>query len=139
MEKFSRPFFDRMDICIETAPVSFRELAVSQRKESSKDIKERVERAHEIQKKRYQNEPFRYNGELGAREIKKYCAIRDKESDFMEAVFQKLGISARAYHKILKTARTIADLEGGGEIGISHLSEAVCYRMADQKYWMKKE
>ena len=103
--------------------------------ESTKQIKERVLEARSRQERRYRNTRYRFNAELGAGDIRNYCALGMKQQELMEQVFQVMKLSARAYHKIIKVARTIADLDGAEQIQEIHLSEAICYRMNDGKYW----
>ena len=91
--------------------------------------------ARSRQERRYKETRYRFNAELGVGDIKEYCALGLKEQEMMEQVFCKMKLSARAYHKIIKVARTIADLDGSDEIREQHLGEAICYRMNDGKYW----
>ena len=89
----------------------------------------------QIQNRRYKGTRYRFNAELGAGDIKEYCPLGSKEQEMMEQIFNMMNLSARAYHKIIKVARTIADLDGSDKINDTHLTEAVCYRMNDSKYW----
>lgn len=134
----SGPIIDRVDICVETPKVTFDELVgTGQRNESSAGIRERVMMARKIQEKRYAGIGRKFNAELTAGEIRQFCALGAKEQRFMERIFESMELSARAYHKVLKVARTIADLEGEEKIRELHLSEAVFYRSAEQKYFRK--
>lgn len=137
--KISMPLLDRIDLCTEAAEVTYKQLTGKKKAESSKSIRKRVKEARKIQQKRYQCENINYNGELSGKQVEKYCNLGKEEQEFMEQVFSKMDLSARAYHRILKVARTIADLEGEEKINIGHLSEAVCYRSMDKKYWGNEE
>ncbi len=129
-EKLSRPLLDRMDLCVEAMPLSYEDLTRSQKNESSAAIRERVARCHEIQRRRYQNEPFFHNSRIPGSKIGQYCALGEKEEAYMRSVYEKAGMTARTYHKLLRVARTIADLEEEEQIRLRHLAEAVCYRSA---------
>lgn len=133
--KISRPLLDRIDICIETLQVNYKDLEEKKVTETSKDIRARVMKAREVQMNRYCNENFNYNSQLTPKSISKYCKLGRKEQILIEKAFTKMNLSARAYHRILKVARTIADLENAEDISIKHLSEAICYRSLDKKYW----
>lgn len=133
--KISQPFLDRMDICVEAPKVKYESLTGSRRQETSAQIRERVCRARDIQNQRYSGTKVVSNAMLGLNELKQYCQLGAKEESLMERAFSTLGLTARSYHKILKVARTIADLDGAGEIGGKHIKEAVGYRTMDKKYW----
>lgn len=134
----SGPMLSRIDICVETPKVTFSDLTKQRgENESSADIRERVLKAREIQSNRYLGKTNFYNADMGIHEIKRYCRLGEKEERFMERIFDTMQLSARVYHKILRVARTIADLEGKKEIEEIHLSEAVCYRGADSKFFGK--
>lgn len=128
--KISRPILDRIDITVEASPVAYEEFRKKEKNESSEEIRKRVIIAQEIQQQRGM-----FNGEMGAKEVERYCALGDEEEGYLQQIYQKMGLSARGCHKILKVARTIADLEGKGEIEKIHLSEAVGYRSLEEKYW----
>ena len=134
-DKVSQPLLDRIDICVEAAPVSFEELTVRGQNESSKTIRERVAACHEIQIRRYRNEDFFHNSRIPASRMEEFCHLGDKQQRYMEDVFKKMELTARSYHKILRVARTIADMDGADEIRISDLMEAVCYRSIGEKYF----
>lgn len=133
--KISQPILDRIDLCAEATEMTYKDLTTATKAECSSEIRKRVKAARNMQKIRYEGENVRYNGELSAKQVEKYCALSEREQEFMEQVFEKMELSARSYHRILKVARTIADLDGAEKIRISHLSEAVCYRGLDKKYW----
>ncbi|MBO5302594.1 MAG: YifB family Mg chelatase-like AAA ATPase [Lachnospiraceae bacterium] len=133
--KISRPLMDRIDICVETPVICYEELTGKEKNESSAEIRERIMKAFERQKQRFCGTNIRYNSQIPSGSIEKYCKLDTKQKKFMKKIFQSMELSARGYYKILKTARTIADLENSEEIQQKHLNEAVCYRMIDKKYW----
>lgn len=133
--KISQPLLDRFDICIEAMQINYKELAVTQREESSVEIRERVSIARDIQINRYKDENIYFNSQLNPRGIKSYCNLEEKDQALLEEAFARMNLSARAYHRILKVARTIADLDESSCIKSKHISEAICYRSLDQKYW----
>lgn len=133
--KISGPLLDRFDIHIEVAPVEYKKLSSKKKPESSETIRKRVEAARLIQAERYKEESIRSNDDLNARQIKKYIKINKDIEDILEVAFNKLNLSARSYNKILKLGRTIADLDGGGQIEEIHILEAIRYRSLEEKYW----
>ncbi|MDF2538786.1 MAG: comM [Herbinix sp.] len=133
--RISQPLLDRFDICIEALQMNYKELEVQEKQETSEEIRRRVSIAREIQMERYKEQNIYFNSELTPRSIKKYCKLGTKEQSLLEQAFIKMNLSARAYHRILKVARTIADLDQCEQIGTKHISEAICYRSMDQKYW----
>jgi magnesium chelatase family protein len=135
LDKISRPFLERMDICVETEPVKYVQLTSGEKAEHSKEIRKRVEKARAIQKERYRKEAVSCNGELTPQLLETYIHLGKKERSCMERLFQQMALSARTYHKTIKVARTIADLEGSEDITEVHLSEAVYYRSIDGKFW----
>ena len=126
--RISGPIYDRIDICVEAKAVELQQLQREERGKSSEELKKQVMRARNIQEIRYKNSPYFFNADLETKDIETYCFLEQEEKRFMEQVFYSLRLSARAYHRILKVARTIADLEGSVEIKKEHLTEAVCYR-----------
>lgn len=135
----SGPIVDRIDICVEAPKPTYQELVYSAgRGESSADIRERVMAARRLQEIRYAGTGIRFNSDLTAGDIRHFCRLGIKEQRFMERIFENMKLSARAYHRILKVARTIADLDGKENIEEMHLTEAVCYRNADNKYFWRK-
>lgn len=133
--KISGPLIDRIDIQIEVTPVKYQKLEDNGKVENSKQIKQRVDLAREIQKERYKEEKIYSNSMLTPKLIEKYCKIDEKSKKLLQNAFEKLGLSARAYGRILKVARTIADLDGKENIEINHIAEAIQYRNLDKKYW----
>lgn len=135
MGKISKPILDRIDICVEAAPIAYDELTAHGGNEDSKTIRERVEQARMIQTKRFAGKSIYFNSEIQSSDIKVFCKLSHKDEQFLKQIFQRMGMSARAYGKILKVARTIADLEGAEQIAHHHLCEAVGYRNVEDKYW----
>ncbi len=127
--KISGPLLDRIDIKIEVPAMDFDALETAPKGECSADIKVRVNAARAVQNRRYAKEKGLYfNAQLSPRCIEKYCKLGSREKQLMEKIYKKMNLSARGYHRILKLARTIADLEGAVNINTAHLSEAVQYR-----------
>ena len=135
MEKVSGPLLDRIDMQIEVAPVKYQKLEQKQIAETSEKIKQRVDKARNIQLKRYEGQKIYSNSELTPKLIETYCELDKSSQKIMKEAFQKLNFSARAYHRILKVARTIADLEEKEKIEVAHIAEAIQYRNLDRKYW----
>ena len=133
--RISGPLLDRIDIQVEVTPVKYKNLEYEGKAESSEEIKIRVNKTRKIQQKRYLNEKIYSNSQLTPKLIEKYCVLNNEEKKLLEMAFNNLGLSARAYGKILKVARTIADLDNKENIEINHLAEAIQYRSLDKKYW----
>ena len=134
----SGPILDRIDISVEAAKISVEELGQKNIcNESSAEIRKRVQRAVEIQRKRFENEGISFNSEMNPRQIRRFCKLSPEDQRLMERIFVSMDLSARAYHRVLRVARTIADLDGSDNIRANHLTEAACYRMTDSKYWSK--
>jgi len=135
LNRISQPLLDRFDICIEALQMKYKELQIQEKQETSADIRKRIDIARKIQLERYKGQNIYFNSQLTPRTIKKYCKLEAKEQSLLEQAFIKMNLSARAYHRILKVARTIADLDQSDIISTKHISEAICYRSMDQKYW----
>ncbi|MCR4909012.1 MAG: YifB family Mg chelatase-like AAA ATPase [Lachnospiraceae bacterium] len=137
LSRVSRPLLDRIDISCESEEIGFRELSEGSGggAESSEAIRARVADAFEIQRKRFSETPLRFNSEISGRNIREFCVIGEREERLLEEAFREMNLSARGYHRILKVARTIADLEHSDRIGCRHLSEAISYRSIDGRYW----
>ena len=129
--RISGPILDRIDIVTEAPRLELEALAQEQGGESSQKMKERVLEARERQKKRYTGTLFRFNADLGPGELRTYCHLGLKEQQYLEQVFESMDLSARTYHRTIKLARTIADLDRSDRIMQKHLGEAVCYRIAE--------
>ncbi len=136
--KISQPLLDRIDLAVEVQELSFSDLKSKKKEETSEEIRERVIKAREIQKARFKGE-YLYNSQMPGASIPLYCPLSDEGTKYMEGVYEKLGLSVRTYQKILKVARTIADLDNEPDILLCHLMEAVSYRRPDQKYWQPNQ
>ena len=135
MGKISGPLLDRIDLHVEVPAVSFGDLSSEASEESSAVIKERIQKARKIQLERYKDEGIFTNSQLSAAQIRKYCRITPQIREVLRSAFDNLGLSARAHDRILKVARTIADLDGESDITISCIAEAIQYRNLDRKFW----
>jgi magnesium chelatase family protein len=135
MSKLSGPLLDRIDIHIEVQKVEFEQLAERRKGEKSEDIRKRVLIAREIQRERYKDLTISYNAQIGPKEIEKYCELDTTSFNLIKLAMEKLNLSARAYDRILKVARTIADLEESENILSQHVSEAIQYRSLDREFW----
>ena len=135
MNKLSGPLLDRIDIHIEVQKVEFEQLAEKRKGESSIEIRNRVLKARETQAKRYKELDINYNAQMGPKEIEKYCDLDSTCQQLIKNAMEKLNLSARAYDRILKVARTIADLDDAENISPAHISEAIQYRSLDRDFW----
>ncbi len=136
LSKISGPLLDRIDIHIEVTPVPFEKLSDERRGESSILIRERVSNARRIQSERFAEfEKVHYNAQMGVKQIRQFCKIDDASLQLLKIAMERLNLSARAYDRILKVARTIADLEGSENIIGNHISEAIQYRSLDRDGW----
>ena len=135
LSKVSQPFLDRMDLCVETPKVSYRELMSDNQNVTSESILKKVIQAREIQRERYQGRMYATNSGMNLDEIRRFCCLEEKAQRMMERAFEMLGLTARTYFRTLRVARTIADLEESEQIRGCHLAEAISYRMVDQKIW----
>lgn len=125
---------DRIDIHIELPSIKYKELTDTKDAESSVTIKCRVEKARAIQRERFKSEGIFYNAQMNTKLIKKYCLLNDESRELLKLAMTELGLSAKAYGKILKVSRTIADLAGSESILAEHISEAIQYRSLDKSY-----
>ena len=132
MGKISRPLLDRIDISTEVPPVSFAQLHGEKKGETASVIRKRVERVQKIQAERYKDEKINFNSQLGSSLIDKFCPLTDSASRLLARAFEKIAFSARSYHRILKVARTIADMESEEIIASHHIGEALSYRAFDK-------
>ena len=136
MGRISGPLLDRIDLHIEVTPVSVGEISAETEEEPSAAVRERVVRAREIQAARFRDEPgVRTNAMMNAKMVRTYCRPDAAARTLLERAMERLGLSARAYDRILKVARTIADLAGSEEIGAAHIAEAINYRSLDRETW----
>ncbi len=137
LSKISGPLLDRIDIHIEVTPVPFDKLSEERKGESSVKIRERVTAAREKQTDRFQKLPnIHYNAQMGVKQIREYCKMDETSKTLLKTAMERLNLSARAYDRILKVARTIADLEGVDKVSGNHISEAIQYRSLDRDGWL---
>ncbi len=135
LHKISQPVLDRIDIQIEVSPVEFDDLANRKPQEPSAAIAERVQKARDIQAERFKGTGIKSNSRITSDIIADVCRLSPAAEDMLKRAFDKLGLSARAYDRILKVARTCADLEGSKDIEKAHISQAISFRSLDRKYW----
>ena len=135
LSKISGPLLDRFDIHLEVAPVEYADLSSAAKEEPSEAIRERVQKARDIQNERFKGTGISCNARMTSDILHECCPLTDDASSLLENVFEKLGLSARAYDKILKVARTAADMDRSEKIGKKHIALAVQYRSLDRKYW----
>jgi magnesium chelatase family protein len=136
MAKISGPLLDRIDIHIEVPAVKYKELSAITKSETSAEIRERVIKARQIQYKRFENTDHIFNnGDMGSKEVRQFCSLDPAGADLLKMAMTKLGLSARAYDRILKVSRTIADLDESENILPQHISEAIQYRSLDRELW----
>ncbi len=135
LSKLSGPLMDRIDMHIEVDSVTYDELNSEELEEASESIKSRVDSARQVQLDRYKESSIFSNAKMNDQQIKKYCKISYESDKMLRYAFEKMNLSARGYNRILKVARTIADLEGSKDIMDEHIMEAISYRSLDGKYW----
>ena len=135
VSRLSGPLLDRIDLQVEVDGISYEELRFAPPSESSATIKERVEKARAVQRERYKGSGVHTNAQMTNAQMKKHCALSPECERILEAAFRKLNMTARASTRVLKVARTIADLDGSADIQSRHITEAVQYRSLDRKYW----
>ncbi|SKB38439.1 magnesium chelatase family protein [Salegentibacter holothuriorum] len=137
LSKISGPLLDRIDIHIEVTPVPFEKLSEERRGESSVDIRKRVTKARQLQTQRFEeSDSVHYNAQMSVRQIRKFCALEEASKALLKTAMERLNLSARAYDRILKVSRTIADLENSENIRGNHISEAIQYRSLDRDGWL---
>jgi len=138
MSKISGPLLDRIDIHIEVPAVKYKELSSENKSENSEQIRERVVKAREIQQNRLKSNAHIFsNSGMGSKEVRNYCKLDNTCSELLKMAMNKFGLSARAYDRILKVSRTIADLESSDSILPHHISEAIQYRSLDRELWKR--
>jgi magnesium chelatase family protein len=135
LSRVSGPLLDRMDLHVEVPRIKFEHLNDEAKAEGSATIRARVKTARSIQARRFEHHNIKLNSEMRPRDVKKYCRLDEASEKLLKRAFDSFNMSARAYDRILKVARTIADLEESKEIAIAHLAEAIRYRSLDRKYW----
>lgn len=135
LSKISQPLLDRIDICVEAPTLNFSQIALKQKNESSDEIRNRVVKCHEIQKERFADYEFKFNSQIPSSMMNVFCPLDEEEANYMEEMYEKYSLTARTYHKVLRVARTIADMDGSEKIRLTHLQEAILYRGLDKRYW----
>ena len=136
MNKVSGPLLDRIDPHVEVTPVAFNELSTTRSQENSSAIRERVIRARDVQAERYKDSEGVYcNAQMSSKMLKEICVLPQPGQSLLKLSMERLNLSARAYDRILKVSRTIADLAGSDDIKIEHLAEAIQYRSLDREGW----
>ncbi|HQR43773.1 MAG TPA: ATP-binding protein, partial [Gemmatales bacterium] len=137
--KISGPLFDRIDLHVEVPAVPFADLnaPVTRETTGSQQLREQVLRARQVQHQRFGKEGLRLNGRMSSRQIRQHCTLDAGCQDILKSAVETLGLSARAHDRILRVARTIADLDGQFTIAPSHVTEALNYRILDRKLWMQ--
>ncbi len=138
LARVSGPLLDRLDLHIEVPPVEFDEIDSLEKAESSAEIKKRVNAARAVQNERFKGTSIPCNARITSDLLHEVCQLSDDGRALLKKAFEKLGLSARAYDRVLKVSRTIADLDGSLEIKPRHVAEAVQYRSLDRKYWLKE-
>lgn len=138
LARVSGPLLDRLDLHIEVPPVEFDDLASGNKAESSAEIRARVNAAREIQNRRFQGTGITCNARITPDRLHEFCPLNEKSTALLKTAFERFGLSARAYDRVLKVCRTIADLDHSAEIEPRHVAEAVQYRSLDRKYWMRE-
>ena len=135
LSRISGLLLDGIDIHLEVPRLNYEQLTRKTNAETSVQIKERVDKARAVQKKRYKKDGFTFNAFLESKEIEKYCRVNGEANELLKMAILELGLSARSYDKVLKVARTIADLEGAEILEAAHISEAIGYRSLDRNLW----
>lgn len=135
LRKISRPMLDRIDICAEVSRISYQEAKVLKQTNTSSQMRKQVEEARIRQKERFEGTDLSFNSQIPPQCMTTYCPMTPEGERMLELAYKKMDFSVRGYHRILKTARTIADLDGEDIIGSTHIGEAICYRTLDEKYW----
>ena len=136
LNKISGPLLDRIDLHVEVTPVSFQELTSQAVSESSAEIRKRVEATRQVQRERYmEHAGMHCNAQMSAKDLKQHCSIDKQGHEMLETAMNRMGLSARAYDRILKVARTIADMDGHSSIALHHLAEAIQFRSLDRESW----
>lgn len=133
--KISQPLLDRIDLCVEASEISLENIQGKKSGETSEVIKKRVEKVRKIQEERFKNESISFNGEMKEKQVDQFCILTEEGKQMLSHAYEKMKLSARAYHRILKVARTIADMDMCEYISQEHVAEALTYRAFDKKYW----
>jgi magnesium chelatase family protein len=136
-QRISGPLLDRIDLHIEVPAVEYRDVASERAEENSAAIRERIMRARQLQQKRFRNDAkVNCNARMATRQLKEHCKLNQDSQELIRVAMNELHLSARAYDRILKVSRTIADLDGKSDISPEHVSEAIQYRTFDRTLWI---
>ena len=135
LARVSQPLLDRIDICVEAPTLNYNQIVDKQANECSKAIRERVIQCHRLQKERFKGYDIKFNSQIPSNLMDSFCGLSEEGRDYMEEMYEKYSLTARTYHKVLRVARTIADMELSEGISLLHLQEALCYRGLDKRYW----
>lgn len=135
LQKISRPLLDRIDLCVEVQKPGIQELTGQTKEESSYEICQRVKEVQRIQTERYEQYSIRYNSRIPAEQIERFCPMEPEAGNMLAEAFESLELSVRGYYKIIRVARTIADLEGQEVIRCGHIAESLMYRNIDGRGW----
>ena len=133
--KISRPLLDRIDLCADIPETSYEDLKNKAAQETSEDIRKRVVAARELQRQRYEGLGILCNSELHGKQMDEFCTMSPEASKLIKSAFDRMQLSMRSYHRVLRVSRTIADLDHSDRIEAEHLAEALSYRGLDRKYW----
>ena len=138
--RLSGPLLDRIDLCVEMGRLSIKEYRL--RKPGEKDgeygsaaMRERVLRARKVQEERFAACSISFNAQMGVNELQDFVRLSKEDQEYMDSVYESLHLSLRSYHRLLKVARTIADLDGRSDVGKEDINEALCYRSVEDRYW----
>jgi len=137
INRISQAFLNRIDLCVETEEVRYTTMVDMREEESSAVIRARVERVHEIQRERFKDRKYQFNSQMNMEDLETFCVLDEKSTERMQDKYEEYHLSARTYGKILKIARTIADMEGEEKIQWGHLEEAFFFRNPDKNYWRR--
>lgn len=137
LSKVSGPLLDRLDLHIDIMPVEFSQISSTEKGESSQSIRERVNKARQIQNKRFEGTDITCNARITSAKLNEFCVMSNSANQMLKNAFDKLGLSARAYDRIIKVARTISDLDNSENIESDHIAQAIQYRSLDRKYWLR--
>jgi magnesium chelatase family protein len=137
MSRLSGPLLDRIDLHIEVPAVPFQELSGSADGTSSASMRDQVRKARQVQRLRFGPDSHRLNGRMTTRQLRKHCPLDGEGKRLLQTAMEDLGLSARAHDRILRVARTIADLEGSSDLQAAHVMEAISYRSLDRKLWAR--
>ena len=135
LAKISGPLLDRIDLQVEVDNISYDEITGDELAESSEKIRQRVQKAREIQSARFAGTGMHCNAQMDAESIRKYCRLDEAGEALIRRAFESLNMSARGYNRVLKVARTVADLDGAENIDRKHIALAISFRNLDKKYW----